>query len=65
MGKYPRVKRKQFVNYRKTCVFCSMKTPRGIFIEVDEFRGNDEVLKVCMPCQSMFSNDELLSVDAP
>lgn len=62
--KYPRIKQKTKINYNKRgkgiCKICGEPSRGRVDVQVNWFRGDDDVLKVCQNCQKIYTNFGLL-----
>lgn len=59
--KYPRIKQRQaFGAKRGTCKICGQPSKGRVDVQVNIFRGDDDVHKVCYVCHKMYTNFGLL-----
>ncbi len=67
MKHYPRIGdyTTGFSNMRKTCQECSKPNRKCLVIEVNYFRGDDDVFNICPECKKKKTEDELLNIKKP
>ena len=54
-----------YVAMRKTCQECLKPNRKCLEIQVNWFRGDDEVINICPECKAKKSIDELLQMAKP
>lgn len=61
-SKYPRIGEKTKRYQKKgTCKICGEPSQGRVDVQVNWFRGDDDVWKVCENCQKKYKNPELLT----
>jgi hypothetical protein len=59
-SKYPRIGNKRKYPGKGLCEICKAPKAGRVEVQVDIFRGNDDVLKVCQWCQKAYTSFGLL-----